>query len=131
MLTCHSTDLCEECCNASTETLANLNYRIRSREQRLKHAHEVCASCTNIALSDIIHCESLDCQWFYARRKAEIGMELVPLLADASEDLEEAICEIEEARGEAYFEYDIHDMDDAEKRESESPAPLVDDWMDE
>jgi len=50
--------------------------------------HRICASCAGSAPSEPIHCESLDCQWFYARRKAEAGLELVPLLAELSEEME-------------------------------------------
>jgi len=50
--------------------------------------HRVCASCTGSAPSEPIHCESIDCQWFYARRKAEAGLELVPLLTELSEEME-------------------------------------------
>jgi DNA polymerase zeta len=30
----------------------------------------------------------LDCPWFYSRRKAEEAMDLVPILAELSDDLE-------------------------------------------
>lgn len=113
--------LCEECCDASAETLANLNYRIKAREERLKSTHDICVSCTNVAPSDFIHCESLDCQWFYARRKAQTGMELVPLLAEMSEELEDAMRQLENAE-EDDSAYGISDMEDAGLYALESPA---------
>lgn len=104
-------DLCDECCLASEETLANLESRIRTRQERVKNAHRVCVSCTNITASEPIHCESLDCQWFYTRRKAEARMELVPLLAEVSRDLEDAIEEIEDDEsGDAVTGFDFYDQ---------------------
>ena len=117
--------LCEECCDASAETLANLNYRIRAREERLKSTHDICVSCTNVASSDFIHCESLDCQWFYARRKAQTGMELVPLLEETSEELAAVMHQIQNAEEDDSV-YDGSDMEDAGLYALESPAMYVD-----
>ena len=73
----------------SQETLSNLGFRIRSREERLANAHRICGTCTSSSPEDPIQCESLDCPWFYSRRKAEEAMDLVPILAELSDDLEE------------------------------------------
>jgi len=60
------------------------------------NTHRICSSCAGSAPSEPIHCESLDCQWFYARCKAEAGLELVPLLAELSEEMEEMNADIDE-----------------------------------
>jgi len=80
--------LCDDCFFSPQESIVNLEFRIRIKEERLASAHRVCSTCTGSIPSDPIYCESLDCQWFYARRKAEAGMELVPLFEDLIEELE-------------------------------------------
>ena len=80
--------LCNGCFMASQETISNLGFRIRAREERLANAHRICGTCTSSSPEDPIQCESLDCPWFYSRRKAEEAMELVPILAELSDDLE-------------------------------------------
>lgn len=75
------------------------------------NTHRVCASCTGTAPSEPIHCESIDCQWFYARRKAEAGLELVPLLTELSEEMEEIdACMDEKGEGEGAMT-DVFDLE--------------------
>jgi DNA polymerase zeta len=95
-LTSVSIGICESCCFSTQDTIANLNFRIRTKEERVMNTHRVCASCAGSAPSEPIHCESIDCQWFYARRKAEAGLELVPLLTELSEEMEEIDASIDE-----------------------------------
>ena len=83
--------LCNGCFMASQETISNLGFRIRAREERLANAHRICGTCTSSSPEDPIQCESLDCPWFYSRRKAEEAMDLVPILAELSDDLEKEI----------------------------------------
>ncbi|KAF8168090.1 hypothetical protein B0H34DRAFT_786325 [Crassisporium funariophilum] len=83
-----SQKLCENCYVSKQETISNLGFRIRAREQRLTNAHRICVSCTNSSPDNPIECESIDCPWLYARRKAEEAMDLVPLLTELSEALE-------------------------------------------
>ena len=83
--------LCNGCFMASQETISNLGFRIRAREERLANAHRICGTCTNSSPEDPIQCESLDCPWFYSRRKAEESMDLVPILAELSDDLEKVM----------------------------------------
>lgn len=73
---------------ASQETISNLGFRIRAREERLANAHRICVTCTGSSPEDTIQCESLDCPWFYSRRKSEEAMDLVPIFAELSDDLE-------------------------------------------
>ena len=88
ILTQSMLDLCHGCFMASQETISNLGFRIRAREERLANAHRICGTCTSSSPEDPIQCESLDCPWFYSRRKAEEAMDLVPILAELSDDLE-------------------------------------------
>jgi len=74
------------------------------------NAHRVCASCAGSTPSEPIHCESIDCQWFYARRKAEAGLDLVPLLTELSEEMEEVdagMDETDEGEGTAMDVFDL------------------------
>ncbi|KAF8909030.1 hypothetical protein CPB84DRAFT_1813269 [Gymnopilus junonius] len=87
-LSCGDQRLCDDCILSPEDTIANLGFRIRTREERLRNAHRVCASCTGAPISDGIQCESLDCQWFYTKRKAEAAIELVPTLAELIEELQ-------------------------------------------
>lgn len=84
-----SSGLCDTCSVSGEETMANLRSRIRRREERLVNAHLVCASCTSSAPADAIHCISLDCPWFYSRRKAEAETGIIPALEELVEELEE------------------------------------------
>ena len=80
--------LCDTCAVSSEETMSNLRSRIRRREERLVDAHLVCATCTSSAPADAIHCISLDCPWFYTRRKAEAETDVIPALEELLEGLE-------------------------------------------
>ena len=80
--------LCDTCSVSGEETMVNLRSRIRGREERLVNAHLVCATCTGSAPADVIHCISLDCPWFYTRRKAEAETDIIPALENLLEELE-------------------------------------------
>jgi DNA polymerase zeta len=54
----------------------------------MENAQRVCASCTGCAPLEPIHCDSIDCQWFYARHKANAGLELVPMFEQLVGELE-------------------------------------------
>lgn len=57
-------------------------------ESRLKSTHLVCVSCTGIAPGEPIECESIDCAWLYARKKAEATAEFMPIYDDITIELE-------------------------------------------
>ncbi|KAH9486925.1 DNA polymerase zeta catalytic subunit [Psilocybe cubensis] len=90
-------------------TIANLNYRIRSREERLTNTHLICSTCTGSAPPEPIHCESLDCPWFYARRKSEAAMELIPLFINLIEEIEERDKESDNGRQSESLVYDLEE----------------------
>ncbi|KAF9453810.1 DNA/RNA polymerase [Macrolepiota fuliginosa MF-IS2] len=70
-------DLCEECILSSHSSTAVLDAKIGKFEQRLLTAHEICTTCTGIAPGEPVDCESFDCPWLYARRKAEHKSEVI------------------------------------------------------
>jgi DNA polymerase zeta len=102
--------LCNSCFMASQETISNLGFRIRAREERLSNAHRICMTCTSSSPEEPIQCESLDCPWFYSRRKAEQAMDLVPILAELSDDLEKEM-EMENKAEESEAEINLCDED--------------------
>ncbi|KAI0033173.1 hypothetical protein K488DRAFT_48291 [Vararia minispora EC-137] len=84
--------VCFQCLTRPEAAMAGLFTRKRAAEERLLTALAVCTSCTGDQASDINRCESLDCAWFFERKKAESGseeLEDVEELAEAIADLEE------------------------------------------
>lgn len=70
------------------ETVSGLLSRLRIAEERLKTGYQICASCTESVPSEPIKCESLDCPWFFERKKAEVKAEnaiLIHTLLDGME----------------------------------------------
>lgn len=85
----------------------------------MEYAHRICASCTGCALTEPIHCESIDCQWFYARRKASSGLELVPLFEQLARELEISDDEVEHGvEGDEEGDLDIY-VDDTPSSDEE------------
>lgn len=104
--------LCDGCLFAAQETIVNLHARIRTKEERMENTHRICASCTGCAPTEPIHCESIDCQWFYARHKASTGLELVPMFEQLARELESLQDEIEnEFEGDEEADSDIYAED--------------------
>ena len=95
---------------ASQETISNLGFRIRAQEERLANAHRICVTCTSSSPEDPIQCESLDCSWFYSRRKAEEAMDLVRTFAELSDDLEKEM-EKQAERSEEGIDINLCDVD--------------------
>jgi DNA polymerase zeta len=70
------------------ETICALRRRIQDDETRLLISQRICASCTMAAPNDAIECESIDCSWFFQRKKAEDNAELLPLLEECVQEIE-------------------------------------------
>lgn len=116
--------LCEECSFTTQETVVNLHARIRTKEERLKSAHRICVSCTGCAPTEPVHCESIDCQWFYARQKASTGLELIPMFEQLAQELEALQTDSEnESEGEKSADSDIY-VEDILSADDEVYAPL-------
>ena len=80
--------ICEGCRMTPQETVSGLLSRLRIAEERLKTGYQICASCTESVPSEPIKCESLDCPWFFERKKAEVKAEnaiLIHTLLDGME----------------------------------------------
>jgi DNA polymerase zeta len=67
--------ICWNCLAEPEGASADLLSRKRVAEQRLVASHAVCTACTNGQPSERIRCESLDCLWFFERKKAERSVE--------------------------------------------------------
>jgi len=57
------------------ETMTGLLSRVREREGRLRTAQEICATCSGTEPLEGIECESIDCGWYYERKRAETKVE--------------------------------------------------------
>lgn len=64
-------DLCDSCRSAPQETATVLGYRMQAATHRLVDTHLVCASCVTSTPCEPVECDSVDCPWFFARKKAE------------------------------------------------------------
>ncbi|KAF9568379.1 hypothetical protein CPC08DRAFT_402859 [Agrocybe pediades] len=118
--------VCYTCLISPQESITRLGFQIKKKEKRLKDSHLICSTCTGLSPADPILCESLDCPWFYARRKAEAEMEMVPLYVELSEELEREI-EHEDEEGREVGDYVDWEVD----LEYESEPPSEYDHMEE
>ncbi|KAF8640582.1 hypothetical protein AX17_000244 [Amanita inopinata Kibby_2008] len=73
-------DLCIDCRSTPQSTAVKLGYQIHAGENHAYNSHLVCVSCTSSAPGEPIECDSLDCPWFFARKKAERQMEFLPVV---------------------------------------------------
>lgn len=115
-----SQGLCDNCWYSNERTIANLAFRIRSKEKRLVNIHRICRSCTGSAGTEPIKCESLDCPWFYSRRRAEEKMELVPIYQEYSAAVEE---DLDLEMGSTELDTDV-DMDAESGTETETETVM-------
>lgn len=80
----HSDGVCEEC-KSRPSSISELLGKLQQAEQRLINVQRICASCSHVAVTEPIECESVDCSWLYERvkatRKAAIAIEYKRLAA--------------------------------------------------
>ncbi|KAI9460572.1 hypothetical protein BJY52DRAFT_1203789 [Lactarius psammicola] len=83
--------LCERCRCTPAETMSGLLSQVRISERRLQTVHDVCTACTRSEPLEPVRCTSLDCSWFFQRKKEWIqGMEMgSETLPESSHDLGE------------------------------------------
>ncbi|KIK70996.1 hypothetical protein GYMLUDRAFT_33098 [Collybiopsis luxurians FD-317 M1] len=81
--------LCAECWRQPQPTISGLLNRLRFNEQRLVDAHRICSSCAGTGLEEAAECQSLDCSWLYARKKAEARTEFLGILHELVQELVE------------------------------------------
>ncbi|KAH9065755.1 hypothetical protein EDB87DRAFT_1593004 [Lactarius vividus] len=72
--------LCEQCRCAPAETMSGLLSQVRISEKRLQTVHDVCTVCTWSEPLEPVRCTSLDCPWFFQRKKVEKQVEDVEIL---------------------------------------------------
>lgn len=80
--------LCDECHILTQNTQANIASRLQYIERRLRDTHLICVSCTGSTPGETVACESLDCTWFYTRKKVERKLEEASLMRQISSELE-------------------------------------------
>ncbi|KAK0210432.1 hypothetical protein DFS33DRAFT_1458357 [Desarmillaria ectypa] len=98
-LTCGSyapEGICDVCRMDTQATMAGVLNRINVIEKRFMETQKVCASCAQIPGSEEIRCESLDCPWLFARKKAESKQNTLDTLKDLVHDLQLDALEDEE-----------------------------------
>ncbi|KAF8898732.1 hypothetical protein BD779DRAFT_1485278 [Infundibulicybe gibba] len=71
--------ICDECCADDQTSMTSLSFASHNSEKHLNDAHKICAACTGTSPAEPIRCESIDCAWFYSRKRAEIRMEFLDL----------------------------------------------------
>lgn len=90
-----------------------LGLRIKAKEERMANTHSICATCTGSAPSEPIKCISLDCPWFFARRKTEAGLELIPLFKELIEGLEGRSEDMEDNSAEGIAQEEVYEIVDS------------------
>jgi DNA polymerase zeta len=88
--------VCEACRADAQNTVIALMNRIRRAEGRLQATHTACTSCTSSVNVETIECVSLDCPWLFARKKAEVKVDLVTHLRELLSEMEDLINEDED-----------------------------------
>ncbi|KAK0448381.1 uncharacterized protein EV420DRAFT_1751017 [Desarmillaria tabescens] len=91
------TGICDVCRMDTRATMAGVLNRINMIEKRFLDTQKVCASCAQMPGSEDIRCESLDCPWLFARKKAESKLNTLDTLKDLVHDLQLDALEDEEA----------------------------------
>ncbi|KAF7310921.1 DNA polymerase [Mycena chlorophos] len=71
------TDICDDCLEQPEVAMARVLAKMRKGETRLLDITRICASCCQTPAGEPIECDSLDCSWFYARRKAEARLDFL------------------------------------------------------
>ncbi|KAH8997309.1 hypothetical protein EDB92DRAFT_2030379 [Lactarius akahatsu] len=80
--------LCEQCRCAPAETMSGLLSQVRISEKRLQTVHDVCTACTRSEPLEPVRCTSLDCPWFFQRKKVEKQAEDVEILQELIQGME-------------------------------------------
>ncbi|KAI0078881.1 hypothetical protein K474DRAFT_778270 [Panus rudis PR-1116 ss-1] len=82
--------VCGICRRKPQVTISRLLARIRDVETRMKNLQTICTSCASTPAAEAIHCESLDCPWLFARKKAEHKLEELESIEDFIEEVQDA-----------------------------------------
>ena len=74
--------LCEQCRCTPAETMSGLLSQVRISEKRLQTVHDICTTCTRSEPLEPVRCVSLDCPWFFQRKKVEKQAEDIEILQE-------------------------------------------------
>jgi len=96
--------LCDGCRADPQSSTSGLLSRIRKTENKMRNVQLICSSCSGIASAEPVKCESLDCPWFYERKKIEHKTESLFAVEDLVKELDAGVPE--EAYEEVYG--DVH-----------------------
>ena len=80
--------LCEGCRRTPAETVAGLLSQVRVSEKRLQTVHDVCTACTRSEPLEPVRCISLDCPWFFQRKKVEKQAEDIEILQELIQEMD-------------------------------------------
>lgn len=81
--------ICDACRANPQQTTSELLLRVRKTEGKLRNVQLICSSCCGTAPAEPIKCESLDCPWFFERKKVENKAEGLAAIEDLIQELEE------------------------------------------
>ena len=62
--------------------MSGLLSQVRISEKRLQTVHDVCTACTRSEPLEPVRCTSLDCPWFFQRKKVEKQAEDIEILQE-------------------------------------------------
>lgn len=82
------TGVCDACRDRPQTTITGLLHLIQKGENRLLDVQRICSSCTGSVQGEPIQCVSIDCPWFFERKKAERKAEYLTVLQEIIDGIE-------------------------------------------
>ncbi|GJJ09693.1 hypothetical protein Clacol_003917 [Clathrus columnatus] len=79
--------ICLTCRSSPDEATYAILCKIHDAQDRSKHTHSVCASCTLSPPQEGIMCDNLDCPWLYARKGATHDMDSLEGMYELVEEI--------------------------------------------
>ncbi|KAJ7071022.1 hypothetical protein C8F01DRAFT_1206632 [Mycena amicta] len=70
-------EICDDCYRKPEVAMSQVLSKLRRGEKRLLDTNRICSSCSKTPLGEPMECDSLDCSWLYARKKAEAGLDFL------------------------------------------------------
>jgi DNA polymerase zeta len=91
--------------------MSGLLSQVRTSEKRIQTVHDVCTTCTRSEPLEPVRCVSLDCPWFFQRKKVEKQAEDIEILQELIEGMDLG----SETRPESYYDSEEPQEDGDEK----------------
>ena len=82
------TGVCDACRDRPQMTITGLLHLIQKGENRLLDVQRICSSCTGSAQGEPVQCVSIDCPWFFERKKAKRKVEFLTVLEEIIDGIE-------------------------------------------